>query len=1403
MRTNKQKLTIGIAAIAVAAVCIWLYSALIATTKVALVNFPNFQTTSIAKSTDDPFIKVQQVDIEDIGKLKKYDAVLVFAMGLKLSESQRQQLTSLAGKGLPFYSTAVTNPDNNIVNLDSVQLNQVKKYLENGNSTNYRSLLRYIRREIDGKTWFAPVPDSVVTMPEDAYYHMDEARSFATLAEFEQYRTEKHWAKAGAPKVAIVGSFGDPFAGNRMHLDSLIISLENAGMNVYPMVSQRKRMEMLKELEPDAVVYMPHGRLSMGSGDAAVQWLKQRNIPIFCPLTVLEPEDKWLNDLMGMMGGFLSQSVVMPELDGGIYPYTLNAQFVDNEGFYLFKAIPDRLASFTRIVENYLKLKHTGNSKKKVAVYYFKGAGQSALIASGMEVVPSLHAFLKKLQTEGYNLGNLPQNEKEFEKQIMAQGMVLDTYANGMFDKYLKNGNPALVEKSEYENWAAQAMPSDLYKQVTDVYGPAPGNYMAVEQNGKQYMAVARIEYGNVAILPQPLPAVGNDQFQIVHGAKTAPPHTYIGSYLWTRFGFKADAIVHFGTHGSLEFTPQKQVALSSFDWPDRLVGTMPHFYLYTIANVGEGIIAKRRGYGNLVSHLNPPFMDSDMRREFKSLNERIRIYYNKPEDQKDAASIEVKKLAVALGLHRDLQLDSNLVKPYNFEDIEKIENFADELGNEKMLGQPYTLGTPYEHDKIESSVMAMSADPIAYSLAALDRERGTVSPEQLRNKNYFTQRYLNPSKQFVAGTLKSKSHIGESELMKLANLSKADIDAAHQYAESLKPKSMAQLMAERAKKQQHNGQQKTNEAAPASPHGPQGGHPHHGNGAALHGKSTPEPNKKQLAAILEIERTANNILLYKQYLLSSPSMEMAALLNALNGGYIAPSPGGDAVANPNTLPTGRNLYSINAEATPSESAWDKGVTLAKSTLETYQKRNGTLPRKISYTFWSGEFIESEGATIAQVLYMLGVEPVRDPFGRVSDLRLIPSKELGRPRIDVIVQTSGQFRDLGASRLVLISRAVEMAASATHDEYENYVAQSTVETERILVEKGAAPIDARRMSLFRIFGGLNGNYGTGIMGMVESGDRWENEAEVARTYIHNMGAFYGSDKEWGQFNQHLLEAALHNTDLVVQPRQNNTWGPLSLDHVYEFMGGMSLAVRHVTGKDPEAYFSDYRNRNNVRMQEVKEAVGVEARTTIFNPAYIKEQMKGGASSAENFAETVRNIYGWNVTKPKTIDKEMWDKLHQVYVKDEYKLGVQQFFKHTSPAALQEMTAVMLETARKGYWKASEQQLKDVAQLHTDLVKEFGPSGSGFSGANTKLQDFISQNVPSENADAYKQQIQQMKVAGTSSDAAKKGLVLKKDQEAQTNGSEKTSLNGFIIGGSVLAAFFILLWILRKRRNNHN
>ena len=1356
---KKSKIILGVCIVAAALIGMSVWNTWFSPTKIAFINFQTIQQGSISKANDNSSIKLSEVSLDNLDRLTGYDMVFINGMGLRIVEEQRQQIQQAADKGIPVYTSMATNPANNICNLDSVQQNLIRGYLTNGGKTNYRNMLNYIRKAIDGKISSIPEVEDPAERPSDMLYHAgltnsDDELEFLTVADYEKFMKDNRLYKEGARKIMITGQMADA--------TGLIEALEKEGYNVYPVQSMTKFMSFIDEVQPDAIINMAHGRM----GDKMVDYLKAKNILLFAPLTINSLVDEWEKDPMGMAGGFMSQSIVTPEIDGAIRPFALFAQYEDEEGLRHSYAVPERLKTFVSTINNYLNLNTKPNSEKKVAIYYYKGPGQNALTAAGMEVVPSLYNLLVRMKQEGYNISGLPANAEELGKMIQAQGAVFNSYAEGAFNDFMQKGHPELITKDQYESWVKESLRPEKYQEVVDAFGEFPGNYMATN-DGK--LGIARLQFGNVVLMPQNAAGSGGNSFQVIHGTNMAPPHTYIASYLWMQHGFKADALIHFGTHGSLEFTPRKQVALCSNDWPDRLVGAVPHFYIYSIGNVGEGMMAKRRSYATIQSYLTPPFLESSVRGIYRELMEKIKIYNNSHKENKDQESLAVKTLTVKMGIHRDLGLDSIANKPYTEDEIARVENFAEELATEKITGQLYTMGVPYEAERITSSVYAMATEPIAYSLLALDKQRGKATDAVSKHRSLFTQQYLTPARHLVEKLLANPALATDELICRTAGITAQELAKARQIeADRNAPKGMMAMM-------------------------------------MAMGKARKEYSKKEIElalAIAEVERTIKNVGNYKNALLKSPEEELSSLMNALKGGYTAPTPGGDPIANPNALPTGRNMYAINAEATPTESAWEKGIALAKQTIDTYKQRhNDSIPRKVSYTLWSSEFIETGGATIAQVLYMLGVEPVRDAFGRVSDLKLIPSAELGRPRIDVVVQTSGQLRDIAASRLFLINRAVEMAAAAKDDKFENQVAASVVEAERVLTEKGVSPKDAREMASFRVFGGANGMYGTGIQGMVESGDRWESESEIADTYLNNMGAFYGDEKHWEVFQKFAFEAALNSTDVVVQPRQSNTWGALSLDHVYEFMGGMNLAVRNVTGKDPDAYLSDYRNRNNMKMQELKEAVGVESRTTILNPTYIKEKMKGGASAASEVAQTVTNTYGWNVMKPAAIDKELWDNIYDVYVKDEYKLNVKDFFEKQNPAALQEVTAVMMETARKGYWKASPEQLSNIAKLHTDLVRQFGPSGSGFTGDNAKLQQFIASQVDAQTAANYNKELKQMKQATLDGEATKGGMVLKKQSSDAVQGAqeEQNSLNGGLIAGIVLVAFVVMLLILKKKR----
>lgn len=1337
----------------------WHYGA---PTRIALVNFSEFQSSGIVFSNPTSHVRYTLLKKEAVKKFGKYDFVLVFGMGLDWNEEERAKVLEMEERGRPIQVIYPTSPENVICGIDSLQAEKVLRYIDSGGRRNFANFAHYVRKYIDGKRWFTQEPDDWQESPGNCFYHLDEEVAIYDVGEFEEYLRGSGYYREGAEKVLIIGGVTDPYSGSKRHLDSLILSLHESGLNVYPVTTFTERLEYIEAVQPDLIIYLPHGRLAMGQGERGVELLRGLNVPVLAPINMLQSEDKWRDDPMGLVGGFLSQSVATPEMDGATYPYALFSQEVTPEGLSYISAIPHRLERFTELVHKFLSLKEKPNREKRIAIYYYKGPGQEALAAQGIETVPSLYNMLKYLQSQGYNLAGLPTSVEEFREELLLQGETFEMY-DEQDVLQLRTSSPALIPASRLSSWIEEELDPELVEQLYSIHGEVPGKYSTILLEDEKCLMVPRLQYGNIAIIPQPLSGIGTDRFQIIHGAHMPPPYPYVAAYLWGREEFMADAIMHFGTHGSLEFTPSKQVALGDTDWADQLLGSTPHFYYYTIGNVGEGIIAKRRSYATTFTYLTPPFSESGARGIYKELQEAIGSYYGAKNDaEREHFAREVKQHTLALGVHRELRLNSIAEHVYSEEDIRRIDNFAEEIATEKISGSLYTAGVPYSTERLNSTVVAMSADPIAYSKAKLDNMRREEPVDYSKHKRLFNQQYLEPAKVLVGQILRGRP-VDDHLITKYLHIS----------TEELK-----------------------NVRLTGGEHPMMMGSPN----------ITYETEEERIhfqsfsSLVQEAETAMMDVLRHRDALLESPRLEMEALANALAGGYIAPTSGGDAVANPSAVPTGRNLYSINAEATPTKRAWQQGVELAKETIDRYRSNHdGTYPVKVSYTFWSSEFIESEGSSLAQALYLLGVEPVWDTFGRVKDLRLIPATELGRPRIDVVVQTSGQFRDIAASRLALLTKGIEMAASASDEEYDNFVHQGSLDTERRLVEAGMSPKEARTYATRRIFGGINGMYGTGIQEVITAGDKWTTEEEIAEIYLNNMGASYATIEEWGEFSEHLFRAALANTDVVIQPRQSNNWGALSLDHVYEFMGGLTLTVRHVTGKDPDVYFSDYRNRNNYRMQDLKEAIGVESRTTILNPSFVKEMLTGGASSLSRLPEIITNTYGWNVAKPEVIEDALWNDIFEVYLEDSFHLGVPGKFESVNPHAMQETTAVMLETIRKGMWKASPYQRTKLAEVHATLATKYGIAVGGMGSTNEKLQDFIADQLD-KAGEEYRTLSQEYSTEIKGATLSQNGMLMSKEEKTiGTQDVNEKGFNGLIVVVVSVALFVVAVLLLRRKR----
>ncbi len=1295
MSKSRKIILIAVAAAVVAAVVVLAWRCLLRPTQILVVNPLPAQAAEIVLNNDNPHIEVTCRTMEEAADFDSYDAVLMYGRGLYLDSLQMESLEKAARKGIPVFTNTLRNFSFIVnYNLDSLQTGRLQAYFKNPCQANYRNLLRYVRSIATPSRLGDMSFSEAVRLPDNMFYHSEPGRYFKEASGLTEFLKERGIYHSGAPSVAFVSGITFPVEGNRAHIDTLISRLTRAGYNVYPFsATGRSRAKMLREVNPQAVVYLPMGRLG---NDTLINWAYENHIPLFMPFPLIQSREEWLDVNNPMSAGTLNARIVVPEIDGAMTPLCISTQNPDEEGFLLYTPEPERIDAFMEQFTRFMNLRTKPNSEKRIAIGYFKSPGKDALLASGMEVIPSLYNFLKQLRAEGYDVSGLPATQEAFGRQIMEQGSVMGSYAPAAQQRFMDEAASIWIDKERYERWASEVLLPPKYSEVVERYGEAPGNLLARGDS----LAIACVRYGNILLFPQPRPALGDDDFKLVHGVEVVPPHSYLAPYLYMQKEFDADALIHFGTHGNLEFTPGKNAGLSQADWAEVLIGNRPHFYFYTTGNVGEAIIAKRRSHAVIVTHLTPPYVESGMRQKYSELIEAIHGAIASP----SANTPALKRRIIAEGLHSDLGLDSVASGSYTIDELKKLDSFIEELANEKITGAYYTLGTPYSPAHLATTVSAISADKVAYARAREDRDNGKISTQQLQDYTFITHRYLPQARREVE---------------------------------------------------------------------------------ALSGRAASDT--------AGLRRELRDAIRYRELLKESPAREISAMTGALSGIPVRPAPGGDPVLNSNVLPTGRNMYSINAEATPGPKAWEDGVMLAENTLRTYREKHGEYPRKVSYTFWAGEFISSHGATIAQALRMLGVEPVRDEQGRVMDLRLIPSEELGRPRVNILVQVSGQLRDIAGSRLKMLTDAVKLSSEARDEAYPNYVAEGTVEQESDLVGKGMSPKKARELSTMRVFGPVNSGYSTGMLRYTESSGEWDDRQELVDGYINNMCAMYGDDDNWGAMNPDALTTAIRNTDVIVQPRQSNTWGPISLDHVYEFTGALSLASASINGKEPDALMADYRNAWLPRLQDTKEAVAVETRATILNPNFIRERMKGDATTAQMFGEIFRNIFGWTVTRPSALNENIYDELYDTYVLDKNGLGIEEYFNRVNPAALQEMTATMLESARKGYWKASEEQIARTAGLHADVTEKNGAPCTEFVCGNRKLQQYISSSLDQRKAAAYKAKIDA--AIADSSD----GTVMKEERLTLPDINAREMRPAVLATGAAVIILGVIITIIIRRR----
>lgn len=472
----------------------------------------------------------------------------------------------------------------------------------------------------------------------------------------------------------------------------------------------------------------------------------------------------------------------------------------------------------------------------------------------------------------------------------------------------------------------------------------------------------------------------------------------------------------------------------------------------------------------------------------------------------------------------------------------------------------------------------------------------------------------------------------------------------------------------------------------------------------------------KQLQLALEYQRR-----------IEASKNELTQYLNAFEGKYITPGSTDDPIRNPNALPTGRNPYSFDAETAPTREAWAIAQRLGDELISNYRRRNNAYPRKVGFVLWASELLKNHGVLEAEILYLMGTRPVWDSKSNVVGVELIPKDSLHRPRIDVVATTSGDYRDGFREKVALIEDAVKLAAAL--DEDDNTVRKNSLTYAEQLIKAGRTAEEAKRISTIRVFSPALGTYATGLQNVTKANDTWKSDTALSNLYINRMGHVYGKET-MGDYEREFFVSNLRSVDAAAFSRSSNVYGLLdATPEPVAFFGGLQMAVRNSNGgRDVDMYINNLRNPNGSSLETLDDFYHNEMQSRAFNPKWIEAMMKEEYNGAHYMQNITENLWAFNVTSPNTVKDKDWNEMNDVFIKDKYGLGLNDFFEKSNPYAKQTMLSTMLGAAEKGYWKADQET---VAQLSKALAESVAKNGAGCSSVicnTTSIQQYATNSL---------------------------------------------------------------------------
>ena len=965
----------------------------------------------------------------------------------------------------------------------------------------------------------------------------------------------------------------------------------------------------------------------------AIDSLKRLNRPYMVALPlVFQTTQEWEASDLGLHPIQVALQIAIPELDGAIEPIILSGRDgVTGKAI----ALQDRLEAIAGRAMKWANLRKKPKLDKKVAITVFSFPPDKGNVgtAAYLDVFGSIYEVMSALKQNGYEVEDLPESP-----EALMQAVIHDAQAQYQSPE-LNIAHRMSVE--QYERLTPYSV------RLEENWGPPPGHLNSDGQN----LLVYGKHFGNVFIGVQPTFGYEGDPMRLLFSRSASPHHGFAAYYTYLNQIWKADAVLHFGTHGSLEFMPGKQMGMSGDCYPDNLIGNIPNLYYYAANNPSEATIAKRRSYAETISYLTPPAENAGLYKGLQELSELIGSYQTLKDSGRGVSIVNtIMDKCRMVNLDRDIDLPDTDAKEMNSQERDTI------------VGSVYRKLMEIESRLLPCGLHVIGKPPTAaeavatlVNIAALDREEEEMLslPRIIANSigRNIDEIYANSDRGVLA----------DVELLQAITLAtRAAVSALVQ----------AQVDADgRVSKVSKLNFFNLGKKAPWI--------------EALHASGYPKVDAEVLKPLFE----------YLEFCLEQvcADNELGALLKALEGEYVLPGPGGDPIRNPNVLPTGKNIHALDPQSIPTSAAVKSAKVVVDRLLARQKQENGgKYPETIACVLWGTDNIKTYGESLAQILWMVGVKPVPDALGRVNKLELISLKELKRPRIDVVVNCSGVFRDLFINQMNLLDQAVKMAAEADEPLSMNYVRLHSLQQAE---EMG---INLRQAAT-RVFSNASGSYSSNINLAVENSS-WEEEAELQEMYLKRKSFAFNSDNPGVMSDDRaIFEAALKTADATFQNLDSSEISLTDVSHYFDSDPTKVVASLRSDGKSPASYIADTTTAN-AQVRSLSETVRLDARTKLLNPKWYEGMLNHGYEGVRELSKRLVNTMGWSATAG-AVDNWVYEDVNTTFVEDP---EMCQRLMNLNPNSFRKIVGTLLEVNGRGYWETSESNLDRLRELYEEV-----------------------------------------------------------------------------------------------------